>query len=151
MRAIFESIFPNTPLSSRIYPSVWVFNKVSYTPPRDICESLRYSPLVNRPTRVTSTSATIIDNIFTNNHDATVDAFQGILVTDISDHFPIFHIGTINKKEPVDRFIVKRSFDEKNKNSFLENIGKIDWNSFISSGHAQTSFSEFHKKYVEIT
>ena len=36
-------------------------------------------------TRITSTSATLIDNIFTNNY---VDVNSSITITDISDHFP---------------------------------------------------------------
>ena len=116
----------------------------------DLFYSFGYSPLINRPTRVTSSSATIIDNIFTNNHDATVDAFQGILVTDISDHFPIFHLGTSNKKAVMDKYIIKRVFDEKNKNTFLTNIGEVNWENLISSGHAQIAFTEFHKKFTEI-
>nr|XP_047124237.1 uncharacterized protein LOC124806962 [Hydra vulgaris] len=46
-------------------------------------------PLINRPTRVTKYSATLLDNIITtdifNN-----DIKKGIIKTDISDHFPIF-------------------------------------------------------------
>ena len=99
---------------------------------------------------MTDKSATIIDNIFTNNHEATVDAFQGILVTDISDHFPIFHIGTSSKRKPIERFIVKRTVNEKNKECFIENLRKVDWNSLISSGHAQIAFSEFHKNFIGI-
>ena len=134
----------------------WNMNLLAYDSHNDTTScidtlySYGYSPLINRPTRVTNSSATIIDNIFTNNHDATVDAFQGILVTDISDHFPIFHIGTSNKKQLEDRFIIKRIFDEKNKSKFLENIGEIDWEDLISSGHAQSAFTEFHKKITEI-
>ena len=44
--------------------------------------SYAFVPLINRPTRVTSSSATLIDNIFTNNHNALVKSYQGILVTD---------------------------------------------------------------------
>ena len=45
-------------------------------------------PLINLPTRITSTSSTLIDNIFTNEID--VDISSGILINDISDHLPIF-------------------------------------------------------------
>ena len=45
-------------------------------------------PSINKPTRVTPTSATIIDNIFTNYLDAS-KLSTSILITDISDHFPI--------------------------------------------------------------
>ena len=43
-------------------------------------------PLINRPTRVTTSSATLIDNIFTNCvFDTSLK--KGIIKTSISDHF----------------------------------------------------------------
>ena len=50
-----------------------------------------YLPLITKPTRVTNHSATLIDNIFTNDK-ITTNSFSGIFSTDISDHFPIFYI-----------------------------------------------------------
>ena len=46
-------------------------------------------PVINRPTRVTKLSATIIDYILTN---TSVDSHiqSGIIKTDISDHFSVF-------------------------------------------------------------
>ena len=46
-------------------------------------------PVINRPTRVTKTSATIIDHILTN---SIIDSLlhSGIVKTDISDHFAVF-------------------------------------------------------------
>ena len=54
----------------------------------DIMYSLGFYPLIDKPTRVTDSSATLIDNIFTNElcHNLTC----GILFNDISDHLPIF-------------------------------------------------------------
>ena len=49
-------------------------------------------PLTTRPTRVTANSATLIDNIFTNNTCNMGSLLQGVFVTDITDHYPIFHI-----------------------------------------------------------
>ena len=78
----------------------WNMNLLSYdthnhtTSCVDSLYSYGFSPLINRPTRITATTATIIDNIFTNNHATLVDSCHGIFVTDISDHFPIFHIET---------------------------------------------------------
>ena len=40
------------------------------------------------PTRVTETSATLIDNIFTNKSIGWGESMYGILVSDISDHYP---------------------------------------------------------------
>ena len=45
-------------------------------------------PLISKPTRITSSTATLIDNIFTNNLELKMNS--GILYTDWSDHLPVF-------------------------------------------------------------
>ena len=53
----------------------------------DTLSSQTFYPTVSKPTRITDYSATLIDNIITNdfkNHTA------GVLITDISDHLPVF-------------------------------------------------------------
>ena len=65
-----------------------------------------FVPLIDKPTRIREKSATLIDNIFTNNVDN--NCFQGILYTDISDHLPIFCFPESKKDENVPKFITKR-------------------------------------------
>ena len=69
----------------------------------DSMYSYGFFPLINRPTRITTSSATIIDNIFTNNLFHAGASCQGILVTYISDHLLIFHINCCQKyhKSPI--------------------------------------------------
>ena len=54
----------------------------------DIMYANMLFPLITLPTRTTSHSATLIDNIFTN--DLENYSFSGSILTDISDHLPIF-------------------------------------------------------------
>ena len=49
-------------------------------------------PLIYEPTRKTSTTATLIDNILTNSYSIYNLLLQGLLIADISDHHAIFHI-----------------------------------------------------------
>ena len=49
----------------------------------DIMFSNSFLPVITRPTRVTATSATLIDHIFNNDVDNLFHCDQGILVTDI--------------------------------------------------------------------
>lgn len=49
-----------------------------------------FYPLVSKSTRITSHSATLIDNIFSNDPDN--HKFSDILWSDISDHLPVFQI-----------------------------------------------------------
>ena len=44
-------------------------------------------PLIYKPTRETKTTATLIDNIFTNNYNVNDLLPQGLLITDVSDHY----------------------------------------------------------------
>ena len=48
-----------------------------------------FTPLITKPTRVTSNTATLIDNILTN---CSRNSLNGIIILDISDHFPLFCI-----------------------------------------------------------
>ena len=50
----------------------------------------RFIPFITRPTRSVGNTNTIIDNILTNDTDELKNAVQGIFVTDVSDHYPIF-------------------------------------------------------------
>jgi len=54
-----------------------------------------YMPLITNPTRIAKSTATLIDNIFTNNLSRTKHS-SGILINDISDHLPIFTITEYN-------------------------------------------------------
>ena len=56
----------------------------------DTMISLGCSHLINRPTRIDTkhNSSSIIDNIFTN-CNLNMKRFSGIIISDISDHFPI--------------------------------------------------------------
>ena len=58
----------------------------------DTIYSYNVYPLVTKPTRVTASSATLIDHILSNNIDVSYGHTQGILCTSISDHFAVFHI-----------------------------------------------------------
>ena len=64
-----------------------------HTPTRefiDILFSFAFIPLISSPTRLTSYSATLIDNIFTNNLSQNV--LNGVVLNDLSDHLPVLLI-----------------------------------------------------------
>ena len=79
--------------------NVNILNADSHVPSNDLID-LMYSngfyPLISKPTRITSHSATLIDNIFSNDLDN--HKFSGILWSDISDHLPIFQITNCSLK-----------------------------------------------------
>ena len=64
-----------------------MFRLNEHAPTQEFVDSLfshMFYPLINRPTRITAHSATLIDNIFTNHLTQTL--LSGILINDASDH-----------------------------------------------------------------
>ena len=59
-------------------------------------------PSINIPTRITNSSETIIDNIFTNN---TTNFYSGTILSDISDHLPIFISQSIQNHRTIKKYI----------------------------------------------
>ena len=113
----------------------------------DIMFSYSFMPLINKPTRITTTSATLIDNIFTNSFNVSTTK-KGILCTDISDHMPIFSISSdikLTKCEKDD--VYKRVFNQHNKDCFKNLLSSLDFASLLNNGDSQTAFSIFHKAY----
>ena len=108
-----------------------------------------YIPLITKPTRVTPTSATLIDNIFTNNLDNN-NFTNGILINDISDHFPTIYITHKYIYTPDgEPTRLKRSVNATNKKLFTETITQIDWSNVHNEPDAQKSYSKFHEKFTQ--
>ena len=83
---------------------------------------------INKPTRVTRTTATAIDHVLTNSF---IDRnFKtAISKSDISDHFPICFIipSTKPKIENKTSFIFKRIFNFEGINTFKQDLHKTNW------------------------
>ena len=112
--------------------------------------SQSFFPLINRPTRVTENTATLIDNIFTNNYDSKNKVLSGIYPTTISDHYMIWHISQVQEYPKPPAFMLKRKFNEESKNMFLQKLQAVDWESILSNMDTQDAFSKFHDIYKNI-
>ena len=94
----------------------------------DIVFTNSFLPLITKPTRITSTSATLIDNIFSNDYGKE-EIFKGIIPEDISDHMPIFFIKQNNKlKKKEKNIIYMRKFNDINMKEFEKSLqnGNLD-------------------------
>jgi hypothetical protein len=98
-------------------------------------------PLVTKPTCVTSHSATLIDNIFTNCFQQ--NTLNGLILNDISDHFPMF--AYFKKDSPTRReneVIYKRDYAEWNLLKFQTALSQVNWSSVL--------IGEDQKTYITI-
>ena len=110
--------------------------------------SFGFVPLINRPARITQLSSTIIDNIFTNNHNALIKFLSGN-----PGHRLIWSFSSINQDITAieqDVFIVKHSFTAKNKHAFQEDLKIVDWQSIYSINDTQAAFSQFYQKLLNL-
>ena len=116
----------------------------------DMMSSNVFLPLITRPSRVTATSATLIDNIFTNDIGDINNSVQVLFITDISDHFPVFHIARQMEIKEKDTYIFKRLYSFQNKENFCQAMSNISWDKISRSRDTQQAFDTFHKHLVEI-
>ena len=108
-------------------------------------------PLITLPTRISNKSATIIDHISTNIKDDSYDA--GIILADISDHFPIFYIkhDNVKLKDPkVGEPVKKRKIDIESMSEFRNSLENIDWDPILSNQNANEAFDLFFEN-IDVT
>ena len=85
-------------------------------------------PMITKPTRITAHSATLIDNIFTNNTD--VPSKNGLIISHLSDHFPIYSvIATDHHPAKSRNQIIVRDINEMRIQDFKSKLANIDWTS----------------------
>ena len=112
----------------------------------DTLSSFSYRPLILHPTRVTSKSNTLIDNIFINN--VSCSSVDGNITSSISDHFLQFSQTDIFDKAKTKKQIkYGRSYKNFNQREFQEELYMIVWSDvFDGKINAELSFSLFFNK-----
>ena len=113
----------------------------------DIMYSNSFFPLITRPTRITSNTATLIDNIFSNNF--VNQAFSGLFFTDISDHFPVFSVLVEEVKcENRNLCYFVRDKNKTNIDKFHENLRNTVWSDIPGYNDPQYAYSVFLDKFT---
>ena len=109
-------------------------------------------PMINRPTRVTRNSCNQIDNIFMNNYSIDSQLFNGILKSDISDHYILFHIikSTDSTKIVNSDYKTVRIVNESRINGFVEKNQNADWSVLNSHRDCQTYFAKFYALFKTV-
>ena len=109
----------------------------------DMLSSFSYRPCILQPSRVTSHSNTLIDNIFVNDISCISDG--GNITSSISDHFLQFSFCDIfGKIPPKAETKFKRDFRNFKNEEFLEELGNIDWNYVNNEPNIDNAFTVFY-------
>jgi len=107
-----------------------------------------FIPIIVKPTRICSSTATLIDHIYTNNISTVGQS--GIIITDVADHFGIFHIAT--KKVAIIDSNVKyiRHLSEAKIQTFKLGLELLDFTDILSTLCPNESYNKFIKLYTEL-
>ena len=93
----------------------------------DIMHSFSLQPLIDKPSRITPTSSSLIDNIFTN--QVSDKMHSGLLYTDLSDHLVTFALSHDNISFNASNSYLSRDFSETNRHRFTSFLREQSWNS----------------------
>ena len=101
-------------------------------------------PCITKPTRITKTSVTLIDNIMISRSlQCNYDSF--VLIEDISDHFACLVVLKDQKKSiKGPRFIVTRNLDDCKINEIILSLQENNWFKSLSELDANSGFDHFH-------
>ena len=111
--------------------------------------SLNLIPTITRLTRITKSTATLIDNIFISQHWMS-NYSSGVLVDNISDHLP--SITTVknlkvSKKEPIT--ITSRDTWQKNVTALKASLAAINWQNLFTQNSPNTNMTQLHDKLAK--
>jgi hypothetical protein len=108
--------------------------------------------LIDKPTRITLNSATLIDNILTNVHSEKLS--PAIWLTDISDHLPV--LVTIPSKKSLpnmkssETFTHKHIINDLKIEQFRSDINNHDWSTVFSSNSTEQIYHIFENNLKEL-
>lgn len=109
--------------------------------------SNNFCNFINSPTRVTSSSSTLLDVFVTNQEVSSVSA--GVLEYSLSDHLPIFMLinnityQKIESENENRRTIRIRSINSATLEKFRETISNTNWDPVFSATSADEAYNEF--------
>ena len=102
-------------------------------------------PLIMRPTRITKESATIIDNIFTNELQRINSS--GLIINDLSDHLPIFQICDYTDDVHSSRNQYKtketRLINDQTLQHFSNALSSASWDDIVNDHDVHHSYHKF--------
>ena len=102
-----------------------------------------FLPTITRPTRITHTSQTLIDNIYTNitpNNNFT----SGIILTQLSDHLPVFmFIGPQIKSKQKKIQLTLRKIKDAQLRQITDSLKQNDWSDLYNLKDVNEAYAYF--------
>lgn len=109
--------------------------------------SMSLYPKITRPSRITLHCATLIDNIFTN--DIVHNTISGLLISDISDHLPVFTVYDNDYKTnlPDNKTVYRRVRTEVSITALKNDLMAQNWDIVYNSNNINSAYDDFLKYF----
>ena len=100
-----------------------------------------YLPLITKPTRITTYSATLIDHIYSNATSQNYDS--GIIISDVADHFGTFYASRKYSSKNIPTYTRTRQMKQVNISNFKQLLSSTDFNSVLSDECPNSAYNTF--------
>ena len=111
----------------------------------NLMSSYSLFPLTTLPTRVTDTSATLIDHIWSTFVENNVGNY--VIKTDITDHFPVVSLFECSNTPSPPTFITKRTFTQEALHTFSSALSHKNWSEVIDCTCPNDSYNLFYDNF----
>jgi len=106
-----------------------------------------YLPTISKPTRLSETSGTLIDNIYVNHLNAKHQINSAILLEDISDHLPIIctitkNVAHTNRNPKEFKIVNKRNLSNESCNSIKTKLENTNW-TYLNNMEITEAYTNF--------
>ena len=117
----------------------------------ELIYSYSLMPTIYKPNRITKTTATIIDNILTNNTENIIKS--SIIVTDITDHMPTILLSDLDISETkpnIKKPIYKRVHSDDNIINFKKKLLKVKWHEILDNIDVNSDYNTFVETFNKL-
>ena len=127
-----------------------LFNEEIGTEWINFTTSLGLGQLISIPTRVTETSSTLIDHIYTNREENILRVHVGKF--SLSDHYAIFGNRKLNSqlRNKKHHTITYRSFRHFNENMFIKDLAEVPWETIAAFDKVDDMVQTWNDLFLEI-
>ena len=107
-------------------------------------------PTITKPTRVTNTSATLIDNILIKS-DLHETHRSNVIIDNISDHYPsLLAIDNPDLSNVDSQQVTVCRINENEINKIKNKLNQTNWNAELNALNANEAFNKLHNKLTTI-
>ena len=98
-------------------------------------------PVITKPTRISPSTSTLIDHIFVSNQSRLHNA--GIILTHLSDHYPIFYIDQTSSPRPRPKPFKTRKINQETQSNFNNLLKNTSFVNISNQTDPERAFSDF--------